>query len=101
MSRRSPTARSRRWSPAAASCGGCQVCELRVPLLERELFGARRSVAVLGEDELRDARRVGLLGVVVLVAIHEHHEVGVLLDRAGLSQVGEDRALVVALLDGA
>ena len=33
--------------------------------------------------------------VVVLVAVDEHHEVGVLLDLAGLAQVGEHRALVV------
>src|SRR3546814_9590672 len=38
---------------------------------------------------------------VILVAVDEHDDVGVLLDRAGLAQVGELRALVLALLDGA
>ena len=41
------------------------------------------------------------VGVVVLVAVDEHHEVGVLLERPGLAEVGEDRPLVVALLDRA
>jgi len=41
---------------------------------------------------------VGLV-VVVLVAVDEADDVGVLLDRSRLAQVGEDRALVVALLD--
>ena len=57
-------------------------------------------VAVLAEDQLGDTLLVGLL-VVVLVAVDEEDEVGVLLDRAGLAQVGEDRPLVLALLDGA
>ena len=78
-----------------------QVGELRVPLEERQLDRAGRPVAVLGEDQLGDALRVRLLAVVVLVAVDEHHEVGVLLDRARLAEVGEHRPLVVALLDGA
>ncbi len=41
---------------------------------------------------------LGIL-VVVLVAVDEHDDVGVLLDRARLAQVGEDRALVRAALD--
>src|SRR5215510_3659977 len=87
---------TRRWR---ASRGGRQVGEARVALLERELLEAGRPVAVLREDDLRDAGRLGLLRVVVLVAVDEADEVGVLLDRARLAQVGEDRALVVALLD--
>ena len=40
--------------------------------------------------------------VVVLLAVDEHHEVGVLLDLARLTEVGQDRLLVAtALLDGA
>ena len=42
----------------------------------------------------------GLLALlVVLLAEHEHHHVGVLLDGAGFAQVGELRALVLAALD--
>src|SRR6187551_1871782 len=76
-----------------------QIRELRVALEERELDAVGRAVAVLGHVHLGDPLLVGLV-VVVLVAVDEHHEVGVLLDRTGLAQVGEDRALVVALLDG-
>jgi hypothetical protein len=50
---------------------------------------------------LGDALLVGVLGVVILVAVDEHHDVGVLLDRAGVAEVGQDRPLVVAGLDGA
>src|SRR5690606_22632701 len=44
--------------------------------------------------------RLGAL-VIILLAINEHDDVGVLLDRAGLAQVGELRPLVLALFDGA
>ena len=44
--------------------------------------------------------RLGAL-VIVLLAVDEHDDVGVLLDRAGFAQVGELRPLVLALLDGA
>jgi hypothetical protein len=55
---------------------------------------------VLGDDHVRDPLALGLV-VVVLVAVDEHHEVGVLLDRAGLAQVRQHGALVRALLDAA
>ena len=48
---------------------------------------------------------LALLGLrallVVLVAVDEHHHVGVLLDRARFTQIGELRPLVLALLDRA
>src|SRR3954465_15738285 len=61
---------------------------------------AQAAVAVLGDDQVGLARAVGVL-VVVLVAVDEHDEVGVLLDLPGLAQVGEHRALVGARLDAA
>ncbi len=39
--------------------------------------------------------------VIILLAVNEHDDVGVLLDRTGFTQVGELRPLIVALLDGA
>ena len=39
--------------------------------------------------------------VIILLAEDEHHHIGILLDRAGLAQIGELGALVLALLDGA
>ena len=36
---------------------------------------------------------------VVFLAVHEHDNVGILLDRARFTQVGELRALVLAVLD--
>src|SRR6185437_11342484 len=38
---------------------------------------------------------------IIFLAIDKHHDVGVLLDRAGFAQIRELRALVVALLDRA
>src|SRR3954454_10589881 len=78
---------------------GQQVHELGELAAEDELDAVDRAVAVLGDDELGDARLLGLLRFVVLVAVDEHDQVRVLLDGAGLAQVGEDRALVGARLD--
>ena len=52
------------------------------------------------EVHLGQALLVGLR-VVVVVAVDEEDEVGVLLEAAGLAEIREDRPLVVALLDGA
>src|SRR3954469_20020337 len=83
--------------PAPPS-GALQAQEARVLALEGERHVAQAAVAVLGDDEVGLARAVGVL-VVVLVAVDEHHEVGVLLDLAGLAQVAQHRALVGARLD--
>src|SRR5512138_769399 len=104
---------------------GDQVAEARGIAVEGELTRADRPVALLGDDDLGLAvgalaallpalqalvelvvvlavalRGLGALGV-VLLTVDEHDDVGVLLDRAGLAQVGELRALVLALLHGA
>src|SRR4051812_15847382 len=73
--------------------------ELRIVLEEDEADGAHGAVAVLGEDQLRAALILGL-GVVVVVPVEEADHVRVLLDRAGFAEVGEDRALIGALLGG-
>ena len=82
-----------------------------------ELHGAGRAVALLADDDFGAAVHLlhlalpgevlgrAFLGLLVLevvfLAIDEEHDVGVLLDRAGVAEVGELRMLVVALLDGA
>src|SRR5699024_6842425 len=65
---------------------------------DRDRLGG--AVAVLGDDEVRLAGAGGLLLVVVL-AVDEQDEVGVLLDRARLAQVAHHRGLVLALLAAA
>src|SRR5229473_1575908 len=72
-----------------------EVVEAGVVAAELELDHAGRSVAVLRDDELGDARP--LVGLVVLRPEKEHDDVRVLLDRARLAKVAEDRALVRAL----
>ncbi len=74
--------------------------ELGVLLLEGQRDFADRPVAVLGDDQVGLARTLGVL-VVVLVAVDEHHQVGVLLEVPGLAQIGELGHLRRALLDRA
>ncbi len=92
-----------------------QIAEPRELALELQFDGAGRAVALLADDDFglavhqrhvelpffvfrrADARL--LVGEVIFLAIHEHHDVGVLLDRAGFTQVGQLRALVVAVFD--
>src|SRR5579875_40597 len=76
------------------------VREARVAPDEGELDDARRAIAVLRDLDLRGALE-GRFGVVDLVSVDEHHDVRVLLDRAGLAQVGEHRALVGAAFETA
>jgi hypothetical protein len=79
-------------------------------IARRTAGSPRRSVhGALGHQDLRLAgrgvprRRIGaaIAFEVVLVAIDEHHHVGVLLDRAGIAEVRQLRPLVGPLLDGA
>src|ERR1017187_1852936 len=76
------------------------VQELRVLLLEGERDFADRPVAVLGDDQVGHAGALGVL-VVVLVAVDEHHQVGVLLEVPALAQIRELRFLVRARVDRA
>src|SRR4051812_46010496 len=93
--------------------------------LEMQLDVADRPVPLLGDNDFRgpEGRLAALLPAVVAVvelvvvllraadrlaarqviflAEDEHHDVGVLLDRAGFAQIGQHRPLVLALLDGA
>src|SRR5882724_13264907 len=96
-----------------------EIGELRDLAFEVERHRADRAVALLGDEdvggvanllavflpaldafvELFDRLVLALLRfgalVIVLLAIDEHDDVGVLLDRAGFSQVGELRPLVL------
>src|SRR5439155_957510 len=69
-------------------------------LLEVELHGAGRPVALLPDDELRhtlDVVAVLVVGPVVeLLAVNEPHDVGVLLDGTRFAQIGELRPAVLA-----
>src|SRR5215468_437827 len=102
-----------------------EIGELRHLALEVERHGADRAVALFGDEDVGDVvdlRAVllpalhplvefldslvrPLLGlgalVIVLLAIDEHDDVGILLDRAGFAQIGELWPLVLALLDRA
>src|SRR3954470_13338506 len=62
--------------------------ELRVARQEREDHVAHRSVAVLRHEDVRLTRTLRFALRVVLVAVDEHHEVGILLDLSRFAQVG-------------
>src|SRR5580704_1666622 len=93
--------RSLRRSSRSLHAAGGQVLEARELADERELYNPGRTVALLGDDQLRHALRVG--GRLALVHVHvlavdERDDVGVLLEGAGLSKVGELRTMVGARL---
>src|SRR6476469_4718935 len=68
------------------------VAELRQRRLEAEPDGAGRPIAVLRQDQLG----LALLLVIGVVAMDEHDDVAILLERSRLPQIGELRALVRA-----
>src|SRR5437762_3411049 len=77
------------------------VVEARVFLLEMKLQVAGRPLALLADEHFGDSLDdlVGLRidrPVVKLLPVNEQHNVGVLLDRAGLAQVRELRPAVLA-----
>src|SRR5262249_9709063 len=63
---------------------------------QRDLAG--RTVALFGEDDLRQP--AGLFRrLVVVLAVEQHDHVGVLLDGARLAEIAHARPIVVAALD--
>src|SRR5438552_9988441 len=77
-----------------------EVLEARELLQEGELDRARGAVALLADDDLRQAA-VLVGGLVLLLPVDEHHDVRVLLQAARLPQVRELRPLLRARLRGA
>ena len=78
--------------------GRCMVLETGEPAQEREIDLADGTVALLADDDFSLPLVLALL-VVDLVAIDEQDQVRILLDRAGLTQVGHHRALVLTILE--
>ena len=81
---------ARALSPASAVG---QILEAGMFLDERELGGADGAVALFADDDLGGALfldvRVAVGVAVLLGAVDEHHDVGVLFEGAGFAQVGE------------
>ena len=82
---RRPPERAPRYGPPG------HVAELRVRVDEAEPAAVGGAVAVLGDDDLRLALPLRVL----VVAVDEHDDVGVLLDGARLAQVRQHRPLVL------
>src|SRR3954453_23009910 len=80
-----------RWLGAAAEAG--------VGFVEDEAdVEAGGAVAVFADEEVGFAG-AGAVGVVVVLAVEEADQVGVVLDVAGLAQVGHGGAFVGAVVD--
>ena len=95
------------WSVFAALITVGEVAEKGVFGDPANFDGSRGAVALLGDDDFGFAFRIGVgvavaFAVVVAFAVDEGDDVGVLLDGAGLAEVGEERLLFsAALLGGA
>ena len=85
---------ARRDTPPGSSLfvSGSQVGEPRALLQEGELDNTCRSVPLLADDDLGQVL-VLRAGVVLLLAVDEHHDVGVLLECTRLAQVRQQRAV--------
>src|SRR5476649_2003514 len=73
------------------------VAELGVLTDPGQAHGADRPVTLLADDDLGRAF-IGRVGIIDFIAVQENNDVGILLDSAGLAQVGHHRPLVGALL---
>ena len=93
---RGVTAGTRTAAPPAAPTAAGVVGEGHVVAEKDEREVAGRAVALLGDDDVGDALALGLL-VVELLAVEEDDDVGVLLDRARVAQVGQLRLAQLAL----
>src|SRR5712691_13483106 len=94
------TSASSCWRPGDRARGSgprapVEVLEAREFLQERELHRPRGSVALLADDDLGQAA-VLVGGLVLLLAVDEHHDVRVLLEAAALPKVRELRPLLRA-----
>src|SRR3569832_1100385 len=118
ISRRTKYAWRLRGLAEASAREGAVLGEIReagVAAVELEFDAVGRAVTMLlhqhlglaggAVELLRPLHVVGRTGLglpgreIILFAIDEHHDVGVLFERAGLAKVGEDGTLVVAGVD--
>src|SRR5436853_7746545 len=67
---------------------------------EREVEFPDWSIALLGNDDLGFAAKLGIVLLVDLFAKDKHNNVGVLLDGAGLAEIAELRTMVAAATFG-
>ena len=75
-----------------------EVIESRVFALELQFTGANFAIALLANDDFSDPF-VWAFFVVVLIAVDEQNDVGILLDGAGLSEIGVHGALIGSLFN--
>ena len=74
------------------------ICELGVAWEPCQLYGSDRAVSLLGDDDFSHVFFLGVV-IVVVIAVQEHDDVRVLLDRPGLTQVRKHRPVIRTLLD--
>ena len=73
--------------PMSANCMGCflfganlgQIAKTRSGRIPAQFRRANFAVTVFGDDHFGDALLI-TFGVIVLIAVEEHHDIGILLD---------------------
>ena len=66
--------------------------------IEEELDGSGSATAVLGDNKVGDILAVGIW-IIVIFAVEEHYDIGILLDGARFTEIGEHRDLWTAGFD--
>lgn len=64
---------------------------------EGEFDGTGRTIPLLGDDDL-DRVRIFRFFVVVIIAVQESDDIGILLDRSGFPDIGHHRPFVLPAL---
>src|ERR1035437_46302 len=71
-----------------------RIREQRVVRQVQQMHAARRPIPLLGHDNLRLAPQILIIAVVILLAMDKRHHVRILLNRASLAQIAQQRLLV-------
>ena len=65
-----------------------------------QLERSDRAIALLGQDDLRDILILGIM-IVIVFALEEHDDIGVLFDRTRFTKIGEHRSFDLSFFDRA
>ena len=64
-----------------------------------KIYGSDRAVTLFRDNNLRRVRVIRIL-IIIIVTVQEHNNVGILLDRSGLSKVRKHRPVIRSRLAG-
>ena len=64
-----------------------------------KIYGSDRAVTLFRDNNLRRVRVIRIF-IIVIITVQEHNNVGILLDRSGLSKVRKHRPVIRSRLAG-